>query len=109
MYGAYHHITVPGRNNGTPAKVVDVVGALCENNDKFAVQRSLPAIEENDLLVIHDTGAHGHAMGFNYNGRLQPKELLLRSDGAVELIRREQRLDDYLATQTYDPDVIRPH
>lgn len=109
MYGAYHHITVPGRNNGTPARVVDVVGALCENNDKFAVQRSLPAIEENDLLVIHDTGAHGHAMGFNYNGRLQPKELLLRSDGAVELIRREQRLDDYLATQTYDPDVIRPH
>jgi diaminopimelate decarboxylase len=108
MYGAYHHITVPGRNNGTPAKVVDVVGALCENNDKFAVQRSLPAIEEKDLLVIHDTGAHGHAMGFNYNGRLQPKELLLRTDGTVELIRREQRLDDYLATQTYDPDVIRP-
>jgi diaminopimelate decarboxylase len=108
MYGAYHHITVPGRNNGTPSRVVDVVGALCENNDKFAIQRDLPAIAENDLLVIHDTGAHGHAMGFNYNGRLQPKELLLKTDGSVELIRREQRLDDYLATQTYDPDVITP-
>jgi diaminopimelate decarboxylase len=108
MYGAYHHITVPGRNNGSPTRVVDVVGALCENNDKFAVQRTLPDIAENDLLVIHDTGAHGHAMGFNYNGRLQPKELLLKTDGSVELIRREQRLDDYLATQTYDPDVMRP-
>ena len=108
IYGAYHHISAPAHNNGGPREVVDVVGALCENNDKFAVQRSLPAIEEKDLLLIHDTGAHGHAMGFNYNGRLQPKELLLRTDGAVELIRREQRLDDYLATQTYDPDVIRP-
>ena len=108
MYGAYHHITVPDRDNGRPTRVVDVVGALCENNDKFAVQRALPAIAENDLLVIHDTGAHGHAMGFNYNGRLQPKELLLKTDGSVELIRREQRLDDYLATQTYDPDVMQP-
>ena len=108
MYGAYHHITVPGRNHDTPTRVVDIVGALCENNDKFAVQRTLPDIAENDLLVIHDTGAHGHAMGFNYNGRLQPKELLLKTDGSVELIRREQRLDDYLATQTYDPDVMQP-
>jgi len=108
MYGAYHHITVPGRNHDTPTRVVDIVGALCENNDKFAVQRTLPDIVENDLLVIHDTGAHGHAMGFNYNGRLQPKELLLKTDGSVELIRREQRLDDYLATQTYDPDVMQP-
>ncbi|HSO18759.1 MAG TPA: diaminopimelate decarboxylase, partial [Desulfosarcina sp.] len=108
MYGAYHHITVPGRPDGTPSRVVDVVGALCENNDKFAIQRSLPAMAENDLLVIHDTGAHGHAMGFTYNGRLQPKELLLRSDGTVELIRREQRLEDYLATQTFAPDVYRP-
>jgi diaminopimelate decarboxylase len=108
MYGAYHHITVPGRRKGTLCRVVDVVGALCENNDKFAIQRPLPVIEENDLLVIHDTGAHGHAMGFNYNGRLQPKELLLKSDGTVELIRREQRLDDYLATQTFEPDVCRP-
>jgi diaminopimelate decarboxylase len=108
MYGAYHHITVAGRRNGTPRKVVDVVGALCENNDKFAIQRPLPAVEENDLLLIHDTGAHGHAMGFNYNGRLQPKELLLRSDGTVELIRREQRLEDYLATQTFEPDIYCP-
>lgn len=85
-----------------------MVGPLCENNDKFAIQRSLPAVAENDLLVIHDTGAHGHAMGFTYNGRLRPKELLLRNDGAVELIRREQRLDDYLATQTFEPDVYPP-
>ncbi len=108
MYGAYHHITVPGRNNGTPHHTVDVVGALCENNDKFAVQRTLPQIRESDLVVIHDTGAHGHAMGFNYNGRLQPKELLLKTDGTVELIRREQDLEDYLATQTFDPDQMRP-
>jgi diaminopimelate decarboxylase len=108
MYGAYHHITVPGRDNGVPPRVVDVVGALCENNDKFAIQRPLPAIEEDDLLVIHDTGAHGHAMGFTYNGRLQPKELLLKTDGSVALIRREQRLEDYLATQIYDPDTFQP-
>jgi diaminopimelate decarboxylase len=108
MYGAYHHITVPGRNNGAPHRIVDVVGALCENNDKFAVQRTLPPIEEHDLVVIHDTGAHGHAMGFNYNGRLQPKELLLQTDGTVELIRREQRLEDYLATQAFAPDVMHP-
>jgi diaminopimelate decarboxylase len=108
MYGAYHHITVPARSNGTAFRTVDVVGALCENNDKFAIQRHLPEIKENDLLVIHDTGAHGHAMGFNYNGRLQPKELLLKPDGSVELIRREQRLEDYLATQIYDPDTFAP-
>ena len=108
MYGAYHHITVPARNHGTPVRVVDVVGALCENNDKFAIQRPLPEIRENDLLVIHDTGAHGHAMGFTYNGRLQPKELLLKADGTVELIRRAQRLEDYLATQVYDPDTLSP-
>ncbi len=108
MYDAYHHITAPGRPDSTPCRVVDVVGALCENNDKFAIQRSLPAVAENDLLVIHDTGAHGHAMGFTYNGRLQPKELLLRSDGEVELIRREQRLEDYLATQIFEPDVYSP-
>jgi len=108
MYGAYHHITVPGRNHATPVRVVDVVGALCENNDKFAIQRPLPEIQENDLLVIHDTGAHGQAMGFTYNGRLQPKELLLKADGSVELIRRAQRLEDYLATQVYDPDTFQP-
>jgi len=108
MYGAYHHITVPGRNHDTPVRVVDVVGALCENNDKFAIQRPLPEIRENDLLAIHDTGAHGQAMGFTYNGRLQPKELLLNADGTVELIRRAQRLEDYLATQVYDPDTLSP-
>jgi diaminopimelate decarboxylase len=108
MYGAYHHITVPARRNGAPSQVVDVVGALCENNDKFAVQRELPEIAEGDLLVIHDTGAHGHAMGFNYNGRLQPKELLLQRDGTVALIRREQTIDDYLATLNFAADTLAP-
>ena len=108
IYGAYHHISAPGQQNGTPRKVVDVVGSLCENNDKFAVQRELPVVAEGELLVIHDTGAHGHAMGFNYNGRLQPKELLLRTDGRVELIRREQRIEDYLATLNFAPDSMRP-
>ena len=108
MYGAYHHISVPGRHTGGPLQAVDVVGALCENNDKFAVQRRLPVVDEGELLVIHDTGAHGHAMGFNYNGRLQPKELLLRTDGQVELIRREQRIEDYLATLQFAPDIMPP-
>ncbi len=108
IYGAYHHISAPARPNGAPQQVVDVVGALCENNDKFAVQRELPVVEEGELLVIHDTGAHGHAMGFNYNGRLQPKELLLRTDGRVELIRREQKIEDYLATLTFTPDIMQP-
>lgn len=104
MYGAYHHITVPGKLDRPAAGPVDVVGSLCENNDKFAIQRELPEIEDGDLLVIHDTGAHGHAMGFNYNGRLRPKELLLRADGSVELIRRAESLADYLATLEYTPD-----
>jgi diaminopimelate decarboxylase len=108
IYGAYHHISAPGQQNGVPRQVVDVVGSLCENNDKFAVQRDLPMVAEGELLVIHDTGAHGHAMGFNYNGRLQPKELLLRADGRVELIRREQRIEDYLATLNFAPDIMRP-
>jgi diaminopimelate decarboxylase len=105
MYNAYHHITVPGKADGS-TEVVDVVGSLCENNDKFAIQRRLPAIETGDRLVIHDTGAHGHAMGFNYNGKLRPKELLLRSDGSVTLIRREERLDDYFTTLTYTDDSL---
>jgi diaminopimelate decarboxylase len=108
IYGAYHHISVPGRHTGGPLQAVDVVGALCENNDKFAVQRRLPVVDEGELLMIHDTGAHGHAMGFNYNGRLQPKELLLRTDGQVELIRREQRIEDYLATLQFAPDIMPP-
>jgi len=97
MYDAYHHITVLG-GKGRPTEVVDVVGSLCENIDKLAKGRELPETRPGDVLVIHDTGAHGHAMGFNYNGRLRPKELLLRRDGQVELIRREQTLEDYLRT-----------
>jgi diaminopimelate decarboxylase len=108
MYGAYHHITVLGKESEPLAGPVDVVGSLCENNDKFAIQRILPEIEEEDILCIHDTGAHGHAMGFNYNGKLRPKELLLRSDGSVELIRREETIDDYFTTLDYEPMVFDP-
>ncbi|MGE5255297.1 MAG: diaminopimelate decarboxylase [Hyphomicrobiales bacterium] len=107
MYGAYHHITVPGKLDRKSAGPVDVVGSLCENNDKFAIQRELPAILDGDLLVIHDTGAHGHAMGFTYNGRLRPKELLLRRDGSAELIRREETIEDHFATLTFNPDVLK--
>ncbi len=99
MYGAYHHIEVIGKNNDSHSEeTVDVVGSLCENIDKFAVQRSLPIIAPGDLLVIQDTGAHGHAMGFNYNAKLRPQELLLKKDGSVELIRREETEADYFAT-----------
>ena len=106
MYNAYHHITIPGKPEGDSPQVVDVVGSLCENNDKFAVQRPLPSITQGDLLLIHDTGAHGHAMGFNYNGKLRPKELLLKANDTVELIRREERLDDYFSTLSFTPDVL---
>jgi diaminopimelate decarboxylase len=108
MYGAYHHISVLDKEQNEKGIIADVVGSLCENNDKFAIQRSLPAIEMGDILMIHDTGAHGHAMGFNYNGRLRPKELLLRVDGSVELIRREETLNDYFATLEFAPDVMDP-
>lgn len=104
MYGAYHHITVPGKTGAE--EIVDVMGSLCENNDKFAIQRKLPKTEDGDLLFIHDTGAHGIAMGFNYNGKLRPKELLLREDGTVELIRREERLEDYFATLDFKPEKL---
>jgi diaminopimelate decarboxylase len=104
MYGAYHHISVLGKQGHD--ETVDVTGSLCENNDKFAIQRPLPRIADGDILYIHDTGAHGHAMGFNYNGKARPKELLLRADGRVELIRREETLDDLFATLTYDADVL---
>ncbi len=106
VYGAYHHIDVLGKDGNKEREIVDVVGSLCENNDKFAVQRELPKIKENDILIIHDTGAHGHAMGFNYNGKLRPKELLLRADGKVELIRRAETLKDYFATLNFEPDIF---
>lgn len=98
MYGAYHHITVVGKENAPEDHLYDVVGGLCENNDKFAIDRELPEIDKGDLLVIHDTGAHGHAMGYNYNGRLRSAEILLKEDGSTELIRRAETPDDYFAT-----------
>ena len=98
MYGAYHHITVMGKENAPCDHKYDVSGGLCENNDKFAVDRMLPKIDIGDLLVIHDTGAHGFSMGYNYNGKLRSAELLLREDGSVELIRRAETLDDYFET-----------
>lgn len=98
LYGAYHHITVMGKENAPCDHVYDVVGSLCENNDKFAIDRHLPKIDRGDIVVIHDAGAHGHAMGFNYNGKLRSAELMLREDGAVEMIRRAETIDDYFAT-----------
>jgi len=98
MYGAYHHVTVLGKEDAPCDHKYDVVGALCENNDKFAVDRMLPEIDRGDLLVIHDTGAHGFSMGYNYNGKLRSAELLLREDGGVELMRRAETPDDYFAT-----------
>jgi diaminopimelate decarboxylase len=108
MYGAYHHITIPAKENSTKFDTVDVVGSLCENNDKFATLRRLPKIHDGDILCIHDTGAHGHAMGFNYNGRLRPKELLLRTDGRVQLIRRAETIMDHLATLEFAPKTLTP-
>jgi len=98
IYGAYHHITVLGKEHRPADHLYDVTGSLCENNDKFAVDRSLPLIEIGDIVVIHDAGAHGHAMGFNYNGKLRSAELLLRPDGTVKMIRRAETLEDYFAT-----------
>ncbi|QQG37588.1 MAG: diaminopimelate decarboxylase [Candidatus Kaiserbacteria bacterium] len=98
MYGAYHHITVLGKENEAASKAYDIVGSLCENNDKFAINRKLPQLQEGDILVIHDAGAHGHAMGFNYNGKLRSAEFLLRPDRSFEMIRRAETVEDYLAT-----------
>lgn len=98
MYGAYHHITVLGKENEPCDHKYDVTGSLCENNDKFAIDRMLPETEIGDYLVIHDTGAHGFAMGYNYNGKLKSAELLLREDGSVQLIRRAETPRDYFAT-----------
>ncbi|MBE5825539.1 MAG: diaminopimelate decarboxylase [Butyrivibrio sp.] len=98
MYGSYHHITVLGKENAPLTEVYDVTGSLCENNDKFAIERKLPKIDMGDYLFIHDTGAHGYAMGYNYNGKLKSAELLLKEDGTVELIRRAETPRDYFAT-----------
>ena len=103
LYGAYHHITVVGKEQAPADHVYDVTGSLCENNDKFAIQRKLPAVEAGDVVVIHDTGAHGHAMGFNYNGKLRSAELLLKADGTVQKIRRAETIDDYFATLEFPP------
>jgi len=98
MYGAYHHISVVGKEDAPTTGSADVVGSLCENNDKFAVDRELPDVEPGDLLAIHDAGAHGHSMGFQYNGRLRSAELLFNDAGQVKQIRRAETLDDYFAT-----------
>ena len=98
MYGAYHHITVLGKENEILDHVYDVTGGLCENNDKFAIERSLPEIQIGDMVAIHDTGAHGHSMGYNYNGKLRSAEVLLREDGSFQMIRRAETPMDYFAT-----------
>jgi diaminopimelate decarboxylase len=98
LYGAYHHISVPGKEDSNTKMLYDVTGSLCENNDKFAINRILPKLTPGDIIVIHDAGAHGHAMGFNYNGKLRSAELLLREDGEVVQIRRAETLNDYFAT-----------
>lgn len=102
MYGSYHHLTVLGKEKQPHVHKYDVTGSLCENNDKFAVERMLPEIEIGDIVVIHNTGAHGHAMGFNYNGQLRSSELLRREDGQVVEIRRAETLDDYFATLDFE-------
>lgn len=101
LYDAYHHITVLGKENASCDNVYDVTGSLCENNDKFAIDRHLPQIDVGDVVIIHDTGAHGHAMGFNYNGKLRSAELLIRENGDVEMIRRAETLNDYFATLNF--------
>ncbi len=98
MYGSYHHITVLGKENAPCDQMYDVTGGLCENNDKFAINRMLPKIDIGDILVLHDTGAHGFSMGYNYNGKLRSAEVLLKSNGETQLIRRAETPDDYFAT-----------
>ena len=102
IYGAYHHITVVNKENAPADHVYDVTGSLCENNDKFAINRNLPEVEVGDLMVIHDAGAHGHAMGFNYNGKLRSAELLMRPNGEIIEIRRAETVADYFATLDFE-------
>jgi len=102
LYGSYHHITVLGKEYEPQTEVYDVTGSLCENNDKFAINRKLPKVESGDIVVIHDAGAHGHAMGFNYNGKLRSAELLLRENGDVVQIRRAETLNDYFGTLDFN-------
>ncbi|MCQ6963593.1 diaminopimelate decarboxylase family protein [Methanolobus chelungpuianus] len=102
IYGAYHHITVLGKEKEAATHMYDVTGSLCENNDKFAIDRKLPEVERGDVLVIHDTGAHGYAMGFNYNGKLRSAEILLNEDGSFIQIRRAETVDDYFATLDFE-------
>ncbi|MBQ0097382.1 MAG: diaminopimelate decarboxylase [Oscillospiraceae bacterium] len=104
MYGSYHHITVLGKENEERTETYDVTGGLCENNDKFAIDRKLPKVENGDLLFIHDTGAHGFSMGYNYNGKLRSAEVLLKEDGSFSLIRRAETMKDYFATFDFQDD-----
>lgn len=107
LYGSYHHITVVGKENAPLDHVYDVTGSLCENNDKFAIDRQLPQIDIGDTVVIHDAGAHGHAMGFNYNGKLRSAELLLKTDGSVKLIRRAETIEDHFATLDFEREELK--
>jgi len=102
LYGSYHHITVVGKDNLPCDHTYDVTGSLCENNDKFAIDRTLPEVQKGDVVVIHDAGAHGHSMGFNYNGKLRCAEYLLKRDGSVVMIRRAQTYDDYVQTLRFE-------
>ena len=106
LYGAYHHITIMGKESLPCDHTYDITGSLCENNDKFAIDRKLPKIDIGDRIIIYDAGAHGHSMGFNYNGKLRSAELLLREDGTIELIRRAETIDDYFATLRYPGSVL---
>jgi len=101
MYGSYHHISVVGHESEASTHTYDIVGGLCENNDKFAINRELPEITPGDLLVIHDTGAHGYSMGFNYNAKLRSAELLLTEKNEIKLTRRAETLEDYFSTMIF--------
>ena len=103
MYGSYHHITVLGKEDAPCDHKYDVVGGLCENNDKFAIDRMLPEIDKGDILFIHDAGAHGFSMGYNYNGKLRSAEVLLKPDGSFQKIRRAETPADYFATFDFTP------